>query len=89
MKLSVNILCPTCVKCDNLKKTVERALMITGAEATIRHVTNFSEFSRYSVNVSQTPILVINDKVEFAGQVPPVDILCRRISEIREGGTVL
>lgn len=88
MKLNIDILCLPCIKCRNLKNNIERALRISEAEATIRHIVDFSEFTKHSVNVSQAPILVIEGRVEFAGRVPPIDLLSKRISEIKSGGTI-
>lgn len=86
MKLIVQVLCPPCQKCHTLLQHLEKAMQITGTESEITHVTNFKEFSKYSVSTFQTPILVINGHTEFAGgAVPFLEQLSKRISDIKAG----
>lgn len=57
--------CPSCIK---LEKNVRIALESMGKEAIVEKVTDMKEIMSY--NVMNTPALVIDGKVLFAGQVP-------------------
>jgi len=81
MDLKIDVLCPDCVKCQNAIRSITRALKLLGRQAKLNHVTNFREFKNFSVNVSQTPIIVINGQTEFAGKVPSVEIIQRKLAE--------
>lgn len=87
MEIKIDILCPNCKKCETLKERLARAIKITQLQVTVKHVNDFQEFSKYaiSVNVSQTPITVINGSVEFAGQLPFLEVLIKRLSDINSG----
>jgi hypothetical protein len=71
---SIEIICPVCPKCENLENRIRE--IIKNIEAMnkikipyeLRVTRNMQEISKYSLNPSQTPAILINGNVEFAGR---------------------
>ena len=89
--IKIEILCPVCPKCNQVEQLIKRVIKILGAgtrvveDVAISHVTDYRQFSKYSVNVAKTPILVINGNVEFAGCIPETELLKKKLSEVIKG----
>ncbi|PWH14151.1 MAG: redox-active disulfide protein 2 [Anaerolineae bacterium] len=74
--LSVKVLGPGCAKCYSLERSARAALeqLLSekpDLEATLIHVENLEEISRYPVLF--TPALVVNEEVVCAGRIPKKD----------------
>jgi len=74
--LSVKVLGPGCAKCYSLERATRAALeqLLSekpDLEATLIHVENLEEISRYPVLF--TPALVVNEEVVCAGRIPKKD----------------
>jgi len=74
---SIEIICRPCFKCDQLKNKIPeliKAIEIqnkTKISYEFKHTPDLREISRYSLNPSQTPAIIINGNVELAGQIEP------------------
>lgn len=69
----IEVLGPGCANCQKLEKNAREAVMMSGVEAEVRHVTDYRTIAGYGV--MHTPGLVINGKVVSAGRIPnPGDI---------------
>ena len=70
---SMEIICPPCPKCERLKSLIKQTSTYIEEQNKIKlsydfkHSVSLADLSRYSVNAAQTPVLVINGQVEFAG----------------------
>ncbi|MDH3394128.1 MAG: thioredoxin family protein [Desulfobulbaceae bacterium] len=66
--LAIRILGPGCVSCNKLNTLVIEALQRLGIAADVEHVHELDEIWRYGV--TQTPALIINEKVKSSGRMP-------------------
>ena len=71
---SIEIICTPCHKCDNLKKMIIEIIKDMELQNRIKisyefkHTTSLKEISRFSLNASQLPAVIINGNLEFSGQ---------------------
>ena len=84
---SIEIICLPCQKCAGLEariremiKTLEMVNKIK-IPFEFKHTIKLTGISQYSLNPSQTPAIVINGVVEFAGRVDQM-VLKRRLEAI-------
>ncbi len=68
--LRIVVLGPGCSQCDRLEQTVMQALNEMALPASLEHVTDIKEISRYGF--VRTPALVINGTVIASGIAPSV-----------------
>lgn len=72
---SVEIICIPCPKCEQLKKVVSDIIRDIGLRNKIKIVYDFKfiantrDVSKYGLNPSQTPVLIVNGNVEGAGRI--------------------
>ncbi len=74
---SIEIMCIPCPKCEPLMKMISE--IITNIEQqnkikiaySFKYTPHLQDLSKYSVNASQTPAVIINGKVELAGAIEP------------------
>lgn len=72
---SIEIICRPCHKCEQLKNKIPeliKAIEIqnkTKIFYEFKHTPDLREISRYSLNPSQTPPVIINGNVELAGTI--------------------
>lgn len=72
---SVEIICLPCAKCDQLKNMIINTIKNIELTGKVKIVYDFKitpslrDVSRYGLNPSQTPILIVNGTVESAGRV--------------------
>lgn len=76
--MDIKLLSPGCCGGDALEIATEEALSALGIDKTYTKVTDYGEIASYGV--LSTPALVINDEVQFAGRIPPIEEIKRLIA---------
>lgn len=71
---------------QNTAKLFQRISSMLGIRAEITLTHNFKGFMGTSFDASKTPIVFINGKVEFAGNVPNQKILQLKLTQLRNQG---
>ena len=85
---TIEMICLPCKKCEGLEHRIREMIksiaMIKRIQIPFqfKHTTNLSGIDRYSLNPSQTPALLINGKVEFAGRIDLI-LLRRRLEAVQ------
>ena len=77
----VKVLGTGCAKCNALETATREALVALGMDATIDHVTEFSQIAAYGVMT--TPALVVDGKVVSYGKVLKKDEAKALIQKVR------
>ncbi|NLV35924.1 MAG: thioredoxin family protein [Clostridiaceae bacterium] len=78
---SVKVLGSGCGKCNQLEAATKAALEQLGMDATIDHVTDFSQIAAYGVMT--TPALVVDGKVVSYGKVLKTDEVVKLLQKTR------
>lgn len=78
--MDIKVLGSGCRNCENLEEVTRKAVEKLGLDAEITHVREFDEIMAYGV--MQTPALVVDGKVVFAGRVPKVDDLAKKLATL-------
>ena len=78
---SVKILGSGCTKCNQLETAVKAALEQLNMDASIDHITDFSQIAAYGVMT--TPALVVDGKVVSYGKVLKVDEAVKILNRVR------
>lgn len=78
---SIKVLGSGCAKCDQLEAATKAALEQLGMDATIDHVTDFSQIAAYGVMT--TPALVVDGKVVSYGKVLKTDEVVEILKKVR------
>ncbi|BAK97904.1 hypothetical protein OBV_07060 [Oscillibacter valericigenes Sjm18-20] len=78
---SVKILGSGCAKCNQLEEATKEALRQLGMDATIDHVTDFSQIAAYGVMT--TPALVVDGKVVSYGKVLKTGEVVKILQKVR------
>ena len=81
--MSVKVLGTGCPNCQNLEKTVRKAVSVLGVDATVEKVTDIKDIVKYAV--LSTPGLVIDGKVVCAGRVPSEAEVCAWLASAASG----
>ncbi|MPM33133.1 hypothetical protein SDC9_79701 [bioreactor metagenome] len=76
---SVKVLGSGCAKCNQLEAATKQALERLGMDATIDHVTDFSQIASYGV--MSTPALVVDGKVVSYGKVLKTDEVVKLLQQ--------
>ena len=58
-----------------MEKICRTAAQMANQQVSIEVATEVGRFERLSMDVTKTPILIINNVVEFSGRTPPVDLV--------------
>jgi small redox-active disulfide protein 2 len=66
--MDIKILGVGCTKCQQLEKMVREAVVESGAQANVEHVTDFKRIAGYGV--FSTPAVVVDGKVKSVGKIP-------------------
>lgn len=80
---TIEIMCAPCHKCDLLKKKILQAIEKVETKYKIKisyefkQIPHLRDISKYGLNPSQAPVVIINGKPEFAGQVELTTIPAR------------
>lgn len=77
----VKVLGTGCAKCNALETATREALVELGMDATIKHVTEFSQIAAYGVMT--TPALVVDGEVVSYGKVLKKDEAKALIQKVR------
>lgn len=88
---SIEVICLPCPKCQNLELKIRD--MIKNIEAMLKRkivyelklTRTLKDITNYSLNPSQTPAVLINGEVEFAGKVDFILLRRKLEAEIRRG----
>jgi len=83
--LKIDILIRPNENCDLLESRLKLVVTMMNMQADINRTTNFAAFTGCAINPSQIPAVIINGNVEFAGEVPNIEMIKRRLEEIRQG----
>ena len=78
---SVKVLGSGCAKCNQLAAATKAALEQLGMDATIDHVTDFSQIAAYGVMAM--PALVVDGKVVSYGKVLKTDEVVKILQKVR------
>jgi hypothetical protein len=84
---TIEIMCVPCSKCELVTGFITNAIKAIEFKNKLKiayefkHTPNLMQATKYSVNPSQTPIVIINGEVAFAGQVTP-DIVKKKLETI-------
>lgn len=78
---SVKVLGSGCAKCNQLEAATKAALTQLGMDATIDHVTDFSQIAAYGVMT--TPALVVDGKVVSYGKALKTDEVVKILQKVR------
>lgn len=78
---SVKILGSGCAKCNQLEAATKEALKQLGMDATVDHVTDFSQIAAYGV--MSTPALVVDGKVVSYGKVLKTEDVVNILQKVR------
>ena len=66
--VKVEVLGPGCANCQRLEQVVRDAVVLSGVEAEVLHITDYGQIM--AKGVLSTPGLVIDDRVVSVGRVP-------------------
>lgn len=77
----VKVLGSGCAKCNQLEAAAKAALEQLGMDATIDHVTDFSQIAAYGV--MSTPALVVDGKVVSYGKVLKTEEVVSILQKVR------
>ena len=77
----VKVLGSGCAKCNQLEAATKAALEQLGMDATIDHVTDFSQIAAYGVMT--TPALVVDGKVVSYGKVLKTEEVVKILHKVR------
>ncbi|HQP91615.1 MAG TPA: thioredoxin family protein [Candidatus Omnitrophota bacterium] len=86
---SIEVICLPCKKCEGLEKQIRQVVAAIGSRYKIvinfeyKHTKNLENITRYGLNATQTPALLINKIVEFAGKIDVV-LLAKRLETIHK-----
>ena len=78
---SVKVLGSGCAKCNALEANTKAALQQLGMDATIDHVTDFTQIAAYGVMT--TPALVVDGKVVAYGKVLKTEEVVKILQKVR------
>ncbi len=67
-----------------VQKALEMAARMSNMKIDVKKTSDFVAFSNHSFSPTQTPIIFINGKMEYANAVPAPHILKKKLKEIRE-----
>lgn len=81
--MEIKILGSGCAKCNEMERVTRQAVAEAGLDATVEHVTEFTEIMAYGV--MSTPALVVDDTVRLTGRVPKVADMVALLQRPAEG----
>jgi glutaredoxin len=88
---SIEVICIPCPKCKMLEQLLKQMVENIGRlnKVTIsfefKHTKTLQDLARLNVNAAQTPAILVNGNVEFAGKYEP-DALRKKLEGIHKTG---
>ena len=87
---TIEIICIPCEKCEWAKRVIQE--VIKGLELQnktkiiyeFKHTIKIADITKYSLNPSQAPAILVNGNVEYAGRVEPL-ALKKRLETLHRG----
>jgi small redox-active disulfide protein 2 len=76
--MEIKVLGPGCANCKRLFAEAEKAIAISGQQATITKVEAIEDIMAYGI--LRTPGLVIDEKVVASGRIPPASEIATMIT---------
>ncbi len=87
---SIEVICLPCPRCEFIIRKLNEAIRSLEYSYKIKikyefkHTKNIRNIEKYSVNASQTPVVLINGSVEFAGRIEAATII-PKLDSIHKG----
>lgn len=87
---SIEIICIPCEKCEYMEFEIHKTIKNMENEFKIRipfefkHTITLQSISKYSLNPSQLPAVIINGNLEISGKAPAA-IIKNKLSSIHQG----
>jgi len=69
-----------------IRKVIELAAQLAHKQVEVNVTNDFRQFEGISINVSNTPIIIINGVAEFSSGVPKVEVLKQKMMDSSEDG---
>lgn len=83
--MEIKILGSGCAKCNEMERVARQAISDAGIDATVEHVTEFTEIMAYGV--MSTPALVVDGTLRLSGRVPKVADMIALLQRPADTGT--
>lgn len=80
--MKVDILVKPEEKCDHIERVIVAASKATNIPVEIHRTSNFALYSHCAINPSQTPVVIIQGNVEFAGKTLNLEAFKKRLTEL-------
>ncbi len=74
---------------NSLQRALEMAGRALKVNLEITRTNDFPVYSGYNFNPTNTPVVFINGNLEFVSAVPQVNLLKKKLKEIKERGSFL
>ena len=84
---SIEIICRPCFKCDQLKTKIPELIKAMEVQNKtkifyeFKHTPDIRAISKYSLNPSQTPAVIINGNAELAGKIE-IGVIKKKLESI-------
>ena len=65
-----------------IERLIQTAAVAIKIQVQVTKTSNFIAYSNLSINPSQTPMIIINGNLEFAGRIPDLDLLKKKMAEV-------
>lgn len=81
--MNIKILGTGCPNCQKLEANTKKALEELKMEASVEKITDIGKIMEY--NVMSMPVLVVDEKVVFAGSVPDAEQIKEKLAKPQGG----
>jgi len=77
---TIEVICNPCIRCEKVIKNIQKLIKAMELQKGIKipyefkHTPHIRDISKYSLNASQTPAIIINGNAELAGHFEPTNI---------------
>ncbi len=73
-------------KMEAMATAIRQAAKNANVQVQISFSNDFTAFSQHSFNPAATPVIFIHGKMEFQGEVPPLQLIQKKFVELKEKG---